>query len=74
MTITSLTITGPFTLGTPSPTLPATLAAGASMTVPVTFAPTTAGPVGGGLTITVGTRRHMTSSPSPAPGSSPVPV
>jgi len=53
VTITSLTPTGPFTVQAPS--LPVVLAQGASITVPVTFSPTTAGPVGGGLTITVGT-------------------
>jgi hypothetical protein len=61
-TITSLSTTGPFTLGNPSSPLPAPLAAGASMTVPVTFAPTSAGPVGGGLTITVGTSEKSTVS------------
>ena len=56
VTIKSFNATGPFTLGIPSQALPATLAAGASMSVPVTFAPTTAGPVGGGLTIAFGTK------------------
>ncbi len=51
VTITSLVATGPFTRGTPSQTLPASLAAGASMSVPVTFAPTKAGLAGGSLTI-----------------------
>jgi iron transport multicopper oxidase len=51
VTINSFAATGPFTPGTPSQTLPASLAAGDSMSVPVTFAPTTAGPAGGGLTI-----------------------
>ncbi len=54
VTINSFSVTGPFTLGTPSQTLPATLASGTSMSVPVTFAPTTAGPAGGSLTIDVG--------------------
>ena len=52
VTVSSLTSTGSaFKLGTPSQTLPATLAAGASFTVPVTFAPSVAGPAGGGITI-----------------------
>ena len=58
--ITSLTPTGPFTVEAPS--LPDTLAQGASVTVPVTFTPTTAGPAGGGLTITVGTSETATVS------------
>ena len=61
-TITSLSTTGPFTLGTPSSPLPVSLAAGESLTVPVTFAPTSAGPVGGGLTITVATSEKSTVS------------
>ena len=54
VTITSLSVSGPFALGAPSQALPATLAAGTSMSVPVTVAPTAAGPAGGSLTIDVG--------------------
>lgn len=46
-----------FTLGTPSKPLPATLAAGQTIDVPVTFAPTQTGPVGGTLTATTSTGR-----------------
>ncbi len=60
VTITSLTLKGPFTVEAPS--LPVVLAEGASITVPVTFTPTTAGPVGGGLTVTVGTSETATVS------------
>ena len=38
-------------LGTPSPALPANLAAGSSLTVPVTFTPTVGGLAGGSVTI-----------------------
>jgi len=44
-----------FTVGTPSKPLPATLAAGETISVPVTFAPTQSGPVGGTLTATTST-------------------
>ena len=53
-TVSALSATGPFTVGTPSTPLPAALAAGATMTVPVTFAPTKSGLAGGSLTITTG--------------------
>jgi Bacterial lectin/Abnormal spindle-like microcephaly-assoc'd, ASPM-SPD-2-Hydin/PQQ-like domain len=46
-----------FTLGTPSKPLPATLAAGQTIDVPVTFAPTQTGPVGATLTATTSTGR-----------------
>ena len=52
VTISSITTTGPFASGTPSKALPATLASGGTMTVPVTFTPTVAGAAGGSLTIT----------------------
>ncbi len=43
LTVSSVaTTTGEFTLGTPTPALPATLTAGQTLTVPVTFTPTTA--------------------------------
>jgi hypothetical protein len=51
-TVTSIKVTGPFTVGTPSKTLPATLTTGSTMTVPITFTPTVAGAAGGSLTIT----------------------
>jgi hypothetical protein len=50
--VTAITATGPFTVGTPSRTLPAALTSGATMTVPVTFTPAVAGSAGGALTIT----------------------
>jgi hypothetical protein len=49
--VTSLTTTGHFSLGAPSQALPASLAAGSSMTVPVTFSPTAAGLAGGSVAI-----------------------
>lgn len=56
VTVTSLTVTGAaFSLGTPSPSLPAVLAPGATLTVPVTFTPAVAGSAGGGITIGTGT-------------------
>lgn len=44
-----------FTIGSPSRALPATLAAGQTISVPITFAPTQTGPVGGTLTATTST-------------------
>jgi len=44
-----------FTIGTPSRALPATLAAGQTIDVPITFAPTQTGPIGGTLTATTST-------------------
>jgi hypothetical protein len=44
---------GVYTLGTPTPGLPATLAANATLTVPVTFKPTAAGSVSGALNIAI---------------------
>lgn len=54
VTIDSLTVSGSsaFTLGTPSATLPDTLASGGTITVPVTFAPTEAGEAGAALDVT----------------------
>lgn len=48
VTISSLTSSDPseFTLGTPSESLPATLTTGQQISVPVTFAPNQAGPIG----------------------------
>ena len=44
---------GVFTLGMSTPGLPATLAANASLTVPVTFKPTAAGAVSGAINVTI---------------------
>ena len=53
ITITKLSVSaGAFTLGSPSPALPADLGTGASLTVPVTFTPTVGGLAGGSVTIT----------------------
>jgi hypothetical protein len=46
-----------FTIGTPSKPLPATLAAGQTIDVPITFAPTQTGPIGGTLTATTSSGR-----------------
>ena len=49
-----LTVSGStFTLGTPTPALPATLNANGSLTVPVTFKPTAAGPVTGAINVAI---------------------
>lgn len=51
VTISSLTSSNSqFSLGTPSQSLPATLSIGQKISVPVTFTPTGAGPIGGQLT------------------------
>jgi hypothetical protein len=52
-TLTAVTVTGPFAVGSPSVALPANLAAGATVTLPVTFTPKTAGAAGGALRLTV---------------------
>ena len=52
ITVTSLPMTGAFTAGSPSKALPATLATGATLTVPITFTPTSPGPAGGSVTVT----------------------
>ena len=49
VTISSISTSAPFTAGTPSQTLPATLTPGTSITVPVTFSPTSPGGVTGSL-------------------------
>jgi hypothetical protein len=49
-----------FTLGTASPGLPATLAAGQTISVPVTFAPTQTGIVAGTITATTSTGKTVT--------------
>jgi hypothetical protein len=53
VTVTALSSSNAqFTLGVPSPTLPASLAAQATLALPVTFTPTAAGLVGGTLDVT----------------------
>jgi hypothetical protein len=42
-----------YTLGTPTPALPATLAANGTLTVPVTFKPTAAGSISGALNVAI---------------------
>ena len=44
-----------FTLGPPSRSLPATLTTGETIEVPITFSPTSSGPIGGTLTATTST-------------------
>jgi iron transport multicopper oxidase len=56
LTLSKLTSSAPqFTLGTPSSPLPATLATGETLEVPIVFAPTHSGPVGATLTATTST-------------------
>ena len=50
---------GQFTLGTSNPALPATLATGQTLSVPVTFTPTQTGLVGGTVTATTGTGEQV---------------
>ncbi|HET9170089.1 MAG TPA: choice-of-anchor D domain-containing protein [Actinospica sp.] len=52
VTISSLSTSAPFSAGTPTPALPATLTAGQTLSVPVTFSPTTWGGSTGNLTAT----------------------
>ncbi|HEV3034607.1 MAG TPA: choice-of-anchor D domain-containing protein, partial [Solirubrobacteraceae bacterium] len=49
-----------FKLGTPSPSLPATLTTGQTVEVPITFAPTGTGPIGATLTATTSTKKTVT--------------
>ncbi len=52
-TITNLSVpAGAFTLGTPTPPLPASLTTGQTLTVPVTFSPTKPGLAGSSVTVT----------------------
>ncbi len=53
-----------FALGTPSIPLPATLTAGQTLEVPITFAPTSAGPLGATMTATTSTGETATFSMS----------
>jgi hypothetical protein len=53
VTVTAVTAgTGAFSSGSPSPALPATLAANDTLNVPITFTPTSPGAVTGSLTLT----------------------
>ena len=55
VTIQSIASTsGQFAVGTPSQSLPAVLAAGQTLSVPVTFSPTGTGPIGGDVNVTLG--------------------
>ena len=63
LTLTSLSSSSSqFVLGTPTPALPATLPAGATIQVPVTFSPTATGPLGATLTATTSTGKTATFS------------
>ena len=52
LTVTAITATGPYTSGAPTPALPVSLAAGQTLSVPLTFTPTTYGIAGGVVTVT----------------------
>ncbi len=61
LTLSSLESSAPqFTLGAPSVPLPATLSAGETIQIPVTFTPTGNGPAGATLTATTGTGKTAT--------------
>jgi hypothetical protein len=63
LTLTSLSSSSSqFAIGTPSPPLPATLPAGQSIQIPVTFSPTATGPLGATLTATTSTGKSATFS------------
>lgn len=47
LTISAITTTAPFGIGPNAPALPVTLAAGATLAIPVSFSPTLGGPFGG---------------------------
>ena len=51
MTISSVSAAAPFAAGTPTPALPATLTAGQTLSVPVSFSPTTWGADTGDLAL-----------------------
>jgi hypothetical protein len=59
---TSTATTSPFTLGTPSMTLPASLQPGQTLSVPVTFAPTATGAVTGSVQFTTNAAGFPTAS------------
>ena len=52
LTVQTIAPTGPFAKGTPSQTLPASLAKGATLSIPMTFSPTGAGAGSGQVTVT----------------------
>jgi hypothetical protein len=52
VTVSAVSAAAPFAAGTPTPSLPVTLTAGQTLSVPVTFAPTTWGAVTADLTVT----------------------
>ncbi len=52
LTVQSVATTGPFSTGTPSQSLPTTLAKGATISVPVTYSPSAAGSQSGHVTVT----------------------
>jgi hypothetical protein len=52
VTVSAVSAAAPFAAGTPSPTLPVTLTAGQTLTVPVTFSPTSWGADTGDLALT----------------------
>ncbi|WP_052226461.1 choice-of-anchor D domain-containing protein [Microbacterium mangrovi] len=52
VTIQSAATTGPFSIGTPAPTLPVTLAVGDTVTIPVTAQPTATGAASGTIELT----------------------
>jgi iron transport multicopper oxidase len=61
LTLSTLSSSSPqFTLGTPSRPLPATLAAGETIEVPVTFVPSTTGPIAATLTARTSTGKTAT--------------
>ncbi len=63
LTLTSLTSSSPqFVVGSPSPSLPATLAAGDKVEVPIAFTPTATGPLGGTLTAKTSEGKTVTFS------------
>ncbi len=60
LTLTSLSSSSSqFELGAPTPALPATLGAGQTISIPVTFAPTQTGLVGGTVTAKTGTGKEV---------------
>jgi hypothetical protein len=69
VTIQSAAATGPFTVGGATPALPVTLAAGATVTVPVTAAPTAAGAASG--TVELATDAGVVSFGLQATGTAP---
>jgi PQQ-like domain/Abnormal spindle-like microcephaly-assoc'd, ASPM-SPD-2-Hydin len=63
LTVSELSSSSPeFTLGTPSIALPATLATGQTLEVPVTFTPASTGPLAATLTATTSTNKTATFS------------